>query len=86
MLTLILFIGVTISGESGGCYGVLPYQAFHEASLDPHVGATAKKETRGTSEQGGTRQKIPTLNDGHLDAALNNAGIDAPRGQPDMPP
>jgi hypothetical protein len=31
-------------GQPGGCYGVFPYQEFHEANLDPEVGVMVEKK------------------------------------------
>jgi hypothetical protein len=47
------FVGAfTLGGELRGCYGVLPYQEFHEANLEQLVQRNrGKEEINGTSEQ-----------------------------------
>jgi hypothetical protein len=41
-----IFHVVRINPESDGRYGVLPYQEFHAATLDPQVGAMMEKSNR----------------------------------------
>jgi len=35
---------VNLSRRAERCYGVLPYWEFHEANLDPQVGALVEKK------------------------------------------
>ena len=35
---------VSLSQRAEGRYGVLPYQEFHEANLDPQIGAMVEKK------------------------------------------
>ena len=41
---------VNLSRRAGGRYGVLPYQEFHEANLDPQV-----EDIRGVLHEGAIR-------------------------------